>query len=333
MDENNATPNKSKPQKSKLKRPQIGDWIIVVIMVLLIITCILPILTMVSTSLSDPRAINRREVTFLPVVMELHSADGRILDPDLDVGTPGARWVARFGIRTEAYQNVLGDSRFIRAMLWTTALTFIVVTLNLVMTVLCAYPLTYDSLKGRKIISVLVIFTMYFGAGLIPMFILFQRLNLLNNPLVLILPGTISVFFMIIMRNFFIGIPDSLKESAEMDGAGPMTTLIRIVLPLSKPVLATIGLFYAVGRWNGFMDGLFFMPAARDWHPIQLLLYNIQQGIVSVDVNDPGDVGTPGLGPAMEAAAIVIATAPILCIYPFAQKYFVQGATLGAVKG
>jgi putative aldouronate transport system permease protein len=119
-----------------------------------------------------------------------------------------------------------------------------------------------------------------------------------------------------------------------MDGAGHMTILIRIVLPLSKPVLATIGLFYAVGRWNGFMDSLFFLPTARDWHPIQLLLYNIQQGILAVaDVNDPGEVGTPGLGPAMEAAAIVIATTPILCVYPFAQKYFVQGATLGAVKG
>jgi putative aldouronate transport system permease protein len=112
-----------------------------------------------------------------------------------------------------------------------------------------------------------------------------------------------------------------------------MTTLIRIILPLSKPVLATIGLFYAVNRWNGFMDALFFLPAAREWHPIQLLLYNIQQGLTAIDALDPGDVSVPGMGVTMENAAIVIATAPILMVYPFAQKYFVQGATLGAVKG
>ena len=179
----------------------------------------------------------------------------------------------------------------------------------------------------------LIIFTMYFGVGLIPMFILFRNLGLLNHPAVLIVPGMISVFFMIIMRNFFIGIPDSLKESAEMDGAGPMTCLLKIYLPLSKPVLATIGLFYAVGRWNGFMDALFFLPAASEYHPIQLLLYNILQGIVAVDVMDPGDVTPPGFGPMVEAAAIVIATVPILCVYPFAQKYFVKGAHLGAIKG
>jgi len=321
-------------KKSKLKRSTIGDWIIVAIMGLLILTCILPIMSTLATAFSEPRAINRREVTFLPLRMELfNSTTGEILDPETDAGLPGATWRTRLGIQTEAFGNVLGDNRFTRSLLWTVVLTFIVVIVNLIMTILCAYPLTYESLKGRKIITVLVIFTMYFGAGLIPTFILFSRLGLLNNPLVLIIPGMISVFFMIIMRNFFIGIPESLKESAEMDGAGPLTTLVKIILPLSKPVLATIGLFYAVGRWNGFMDGLFFLPAARDWHPIQLLIYNIMQNLVAVDINDPGDVGVPGMGPAMESAAIVIATFPILCVYPFAQKYFVQGATLGAVKG
>ena len=321
-------------KKSKLKRATIGDWIIVAIMAILILTCILPIMSVVATALSEPRAINRREVTFLPLRMELFDSEtGAILDPETDAGTPNATWRARLGIQTEAFGNVLNDTRFTRSLLWTAVLTFIVVIVNLAMTILCAYPLTYESLKGRKIITVFVIFTMYFGAGLIPTFILFSRLGLLNNPLVLVVPGMISVFFMIIMRNFFMGIPESLKESAEMDGAGPLTTLIKIILPLSKPVLATIALFYAVNRWNGFMDGLFFLPAARDWHPIQLLLYNIMQNIVAVDVNDPGDVGVPGMGPAMESAAIVIATFPILCVYPFAQKYFVKGATLGAVKG
>jgi len=290
--------------KSRLKRATVGDWVIVVVMLILIATCVLPIMTVVATSLSSTEAIMRREVTFLPI-----------------------------GFHTGAYADVLGDARFIRSMIWTVILTAIVVVVNLVMTVLCAYPLTYESLKGRKIITVLVIFTMYFGAGLVPTFILFRRLGLLDNPMVLILPGMISVFFMIIMRNFLLGIPDSLKESAEIDGAGPLYCLVKIYLPLSKPVLATIGLFYAVNRWNGFMDALFFLPRAREYHPIQLLLYNILMNIIGVDVLDPGMADTPGWGLAVEAAAIVVATIPIICVYPFAQKYFVQGATLGAVKG
>ena len=135
------------------------------------------------------------------------------------------------------------------------------------------------------------------------------------------------------MRSFMTGIPESLKESAEIDGAGPMRTLLQIILPLSKPVLATVGLFYAVGRWNGFMDALFFLPNAREFHPIQLLLFNIINNIIAVDTLDPGAAAAPGWGVAVQAAAIVVATVPILCVYPFAQKYFVQGATLGAVKG
>jgi len=288
----------------RLKRATIGDWIIVFIMILLIVSCILPIMTVVARSFSDPTAIMRRDVTFLPI-----------------------------GFHTSAYMDVLGDTRFMRSLSWTAIVTGIAVVANLTMTILCAYPLTYESLKGRKIITVLIIFTMYFGAGLVPTFILFRALGLINNPAVLVLPGMISVFFMIIMRNFFIGIPDSLKESAEMDGAGPMYCLVKIYLPLSTPVLATIGLFYAVGRWNGFMDALFFLPGAREYHPIQLLLFNIINNIVAVDTQDPGAAAAPGWGQAVEAAAIVIATVPVLCVYPFAQKYFVKGATLGAVKG
>jgi len=300
----NESNNTIRLSTGRLKRATIGDWVIVLLMILLIVTCILPIMTVVATSLSDPTAIMRRDVTFWPI-----------------------------GFQTGAYADIMGDARFMRSLVWTAIVTAIAVVVNLTMTVLCAYPLTYESLKGRKIITVIMIFTMYFGAGLIPTFILFRRLLLINNPAVLILPGMISVFFMIIMRNFMIGIPESLKESAEIDGAGPLTCLIKIILPLSKPVLATVGIFYAVGRWNGFMDALFFLPGAREYHPIQLLLFNIINNIVAVDTMDPGAAATPGWGVAVQSAAIVVATVPILCIYPFAQKYFVKGATLGAVKG
>ena len=293
-----------KKRKSRLKRATFGDWVIVGIMLLLIISCLLPVLTVVATSFSSPGAIMRREVVFWPV--DFH---------------------------TGAFADVLGDARFMRSLGWTAILTVITVVVNLIMTILLAYPLTFDSLKGRKVITVFVVFTMYFSAGLIPMFILFRQLNLLNSPLVLILPGMISVFLFIIMRNFFIAIPDSLKESAEIDGAGPLYVLVKIYLPLSTPVLATVGLFYAVGRWNGFMDALFFMTGRPEYHPIQLLLYNVLNNLVNVEVMDPGAAAAPGWGQAVQAAAIVIAMVPILCVYPWVQKYFVQGATLGAVKG
>jgi putative aldouronate transport system permease protein len=141
---------------------------------------------------------------------------------------------------------------------------------------------------------------------------------------------------MIIMRKFFLGIPDSLKESAEMDGASPFTTLIKIYLPLSTPVLATLGLMYAVGRWNGFTDAMMFMshPSAAPYHPIQLLLFNILQGMQGVDTTtDPGAAAAPGRTETVRNAAIIVAMVPILCVYPWLQKYFVAGATLGAVKG
>jgi putative aldouronate transport system permease protein len=221
-----------------------------------------------------------------------------------------------------------------RSLAWTAILTVVFTLAALVMTVLCAFPLIYDKLKGRKAFTVFMLFTMFFHAGTIPNFLLFRDLGLLNNPLVLILPGLISVFWVLVMRKFFLGIAARLRESAEIDGAGPGRILMSIYLPLSTPVLATAALMYAVGRWNGFTDALMFMQQAPDFHPIQLLLYNILQNIVAVDTAlDPGAAGAPGRSETVRSAAIVVATVPILCVYPWLQKYFVKGVTLGAVKG
>ena len=296
----------SKPKKHYKERVKIGDVVIITVMLVLALLCILPFLNVIATSLSSPGAIMRREITIFPV--------------DFHVG---------------AYKDIIGDKRFLRSILWTVILTAIVVAINLIMTVLAAFPLTYMSLKGRKVITIYFIFTMVFGAGLIPGFILNRDLGLINNPLVLILPSSLGIFNLIIMRNFFLGIPDSLKESAEIDGANPLQILFRIFIPLSLPSFATIGLWVAVGRWNGFQDALFFLPNASKWHPIQLLLYNILQKTAAVDVADPGGLAAmpPGWERVVQNASIVVAMAPILCVYPFIQKYFVKGATLGAVKG
>jgi putative aldouronate transport system permease protein len=136
---------------------------------------------------------------------------------------------------------------------------------------------------------------------------------------------------MIIMRSFFYGIPDSLRESAEIDGANFFTILWKIYVPLSKPVMATLALFYAVGRWNGYSDALMYMNDSN-YYPLQLLLYNILNNINSVEVATQEGFSSPGLSESLKAAIVMFSTVPILCIYPWLQKYFIHGVTLGAVK-
>ena len=286
----------------KSKSTRLGDWIVVFLCVLLILACLLPILNVLSRSLSRPDALVRNEVSFWPV-----------------------------GLNLSAYQTVLGNSTYTWALIWTAILTVIFTVLAMIMTVMCAYPLIYENLKGRGIMNVMIVITMYFNAGTIPTFVLYNRLNLISNPLVLILPGCLSVFNMIIMRSFFYGIPDSLRECTELDGAGPLRILISIYLPLSKPVLATLALFYAVQRWNGFSDALMFMRN-RTYYPIQLLLFNILNNISSIDIPSQDGGLAVGIPLTFQAAVVMFATIPILLIYPWLQRYFITGVTLGAVK-
>jgi putative aldouronate transport system permease protein len=284
---------------------KVGDLIIALFCLIIVLLCLLPMLNIFARSLSTPSAIINRQVSFLPV-----------------------------GTNLDSYRYVFKDPAFSRSMLWTAILTAICTLVSLGITILCAFPLTYDNLKGRGVISTLIIFTMYFSAGTIPNYILMKDLHLLNNPLVLILPNCLSVFNMIILRSFFFGVPDSLKESAELDGANPFTVLVRIYLPLSAPVLATLALFYAVGRWNGFSDALLYMTSAPFYHPIQLKLYNIVNNLSSIDIAiQEGGGGIPAASDGMKAAAIMFATLPILVVYPWLQRYFIAGVTIGAVKG
>jgi putative aldouronate transport system permease protein len=202
------------------------------------------------------------------------------------------------------------------------------------LTILCAYPLIYDFLKGKRVLNAIMILTMYFNAGIIPNYILMKDLHLIDNPLVLIIPNALSVFNVIILRSFLYGTPDSLRESAEIDGANPFTTLIRIYLPLSTSVLATLALFYAVGRWNGFSDALQYMTERR-WQPIQLKLYYIINNQASIEIaqNEGLAGGVPATSEGLQTASIMFATIPILLAYPWLQRYFITGVTIGAVKG
>ncbi|MDR0896761.1 MAG: carbohydrate ABC transporter permease [Oscillospiraceae bacterium] len=288
----------------KSRSSKLADWAVALICVLLILVCLLPLLNILARSLSSARSLVRNEVVLWPI-----------------------------GWNIDAYITVLSDSKYTWALAWTAILTVICTCVSMFMTVICAYPLIYDHLKGRRFINTLIILTMYFNAGTIPNYLLMKNLNLLNDPLVLILPGCLSVFNMIVMRSFLYGVPDSLRESAELDGANPIRILVSIYLPLSTSVLATLSLFYAVGRWNGFSDALMYMNN-RDYYPIQLLLYNILNSITAVEVTtQEGFNSAPGLSETLKMATVTFATVPILIVYPWLQRYFITGVTIGAVKG
>ncbi|HZJ87999.1 MAG TPA: carbohydrate ABC transporter permease [Sphaerochaeta sp.] len=288
--------------KIKSRSQRIGDWVIVALCVFVIFICLLPMLNILARSLSSPHALMRNEVLLWPK-----------------------------GLNFDAYKYVLNDKTYTWAMTWTAILTVSGMVLSLVMTTICAYPLIYPQLKGRGFINTFIIFTMYFNAGTIPMYLLLKDLKMLNKPVVLLVPYCLSVFNMIIMKSFFYSIPDSLRESAQIDGAGPVKVLISIYLPLSTPVIATLALFYAVGRWNGFHDALMFMNV-RKYYPIQLLLYNLINAISSIEVAIQEGFSTPGLNETIKTASVMFATVPILLVYPFLQRYFITGATLGAIK-
>jgi len=286
-----------------LNRSKFGDFLVVAFFIALICVCLFPVMNVFARSLSSPEYLIRREVGLFPK-----------------------------GFNLQAFEVVWNDPKYTRSLAWTAILTVICTCLSLTLTVLCAFPFVYKGLKGRSALNIFMIFTMYFGAGMIPNFLLMRSLGLVDHPLVLILPASLSIFNTILMRSFFYGIPDSIRESAEIDGAGPFKTLMKIYLPLSKPVLATIALFYAVARWNGYGDALLYLRSERKWDPIQLLLYRVMQNLTAIDVTQFETAAGNAPTEAVRTATIVIATIPILLVYPFLQKYFVAGVTLGAVK-
>lgn len=288
--------------KVKSTSARVGDWIFVLICVLVSIVCLVPMINLLARSLSGTDFLVKHEVYLWPK-----------------------------GFNLDAYATVLSDVKYIRAFFWTVFLTVVCTLVSLVMTTLCAYPLIFEKLKGRSVINIYITITMFFNAGTIPNYLLMKQLGLLNNPLVLIIPSCMSVYNMIIMRSFFYGIPESLRESAEIDGATFFQILWKIYVPLSKPVFATLALFYAVGRWNGYSDALMYVNDSN-LYPLQLLLYNILNNINSVEVATQEGFSAPGLSESLKAAIVMFSTVPILLIYPWLQKYFIHGVTLGAVK-
>lgn len=289
--------------KVKSTSTKIVDWIFVIICVLISLVCLVPMLNLLAKSLSGTDPLIRNEVYLIP---------------------KDFTW--------SSYVNVFKDAKYVRSFFFTVILTVVCTIVSLTITTLCAYPLIFDKLKGRKVINVFITITMFFNAGTIPNYLLMKELNLLDNPLVLIVPSCLSVFNMIILRSFFYGIPDSLRESAEIDGASFTKILLKIYLPLSKPVYATLALFYAVGRWNGYYDALLYIKNAK-FYPLQLLLYNIMNNINKIEIATMENQSIdPGMSTSLKCAVVMFSTIPILLVYPWLQRYFIHGVTLGAVK-
>lgn len=281
---------------------RIFDAVIYVIITLSVLTCIIPFLHIIALSFSSNEAVIAQKVTVFPLEFNY-----------------------------EAYKRVFTDMSMIRSLFLTVGVTLLFSALGMFLIICCAYPLTKKRLKGRKLMSMICIFTLYFSGGIIPGYILVSRLKLLNTIWSLILPVAFSAYNMIILKNFFLSIPESLEESAYLDGCSDVDILIRIILPLSTPALVTLTMFYAVGRWNTFQDALFYINKSK-LYPLQLKLNMIVSASVSNE--SLGETsGTQIVPEVLKAACVVFATLPILVVYPWLQKYFVSGIMVGAVKG
>lgn len=231
-----------------------------------------------------------------------------------------------------AYRSILSGNVVARAMLVSVGVTCVGTAISVVFTVLTAYGLSRTKdVPGAKFALYLVLFSMLFSAGIIPQYLLVKSFGLIDSYWSLILPGMINAFNLIVVRNFFMDIPSEVLESARVDGAGEWRVLTAIVLPLSKAVIAVISLFYAVGYWNSFFNAMLYLNDSAKW-PIQLVLN--QYVLLGSPLNQVQNPNHPTLpAQTIQMAVVVLATLPILIVYPFAQRYFTKGVLTGAIKG
>lgn len=232
---------------------------------------------------------------------------------------------------TSAYEALLGNNGFIIAFSNSLKILVFGVASALVLTIPLAYVLSVKTLPGRKALNLLVIIPYVFNVGMIPSYLLVTHIGLIDHLAAVFLPGAISTYNCMIMRSFFEGIPTELKESAKIDGAGEMSILIRIMLPLSKAIILTVGLFYGVSFWNDFFHAMLYLNA-NSLQPLPILLRNI---LMASGMNEYVEVNAFGEAPiaAIKAASVFLSAIPMVIAYPFIQKYFTKGTLLGSVKG
>ena len=273
----------------------------IILMVILCAAMLYPFLYLVAQSFSSAEAIIAGEVSILPV---------------------------DFSVETYIYVMTNNNSIFLRNYANTIIYSVLGTVLALASSCLLAYPLSKRELRGNKFIGPFIIFTMYFGGGMIPNYILMTTLKLQNTVPAFVLPGMISTYYVILMRSFFETVPRELEEAGEIDGLSMWGAFVHVALPLSKPILATMTLFYLVQYWNNWFDAFLYLADQNMW-PVAYQLRNLIS--TSANVEDAGE--SLAINANIKSCAMVLTAAPIICVYPFIQKYFVQGMMLGGVKG
>jgi len=282
----------------------VGLIINALVLALIAFVCLYPFLNVLAYSVSGYNAVLSGRVTFYPI--------------DFNI---------------DAYKQILGKTQIWMAMRTTVEVTFLGTALSLLLTVLSAFALSRKDLPGKSFFTTLILFTMYFSGGMIPTFLVIKNVGLFDSIYALFVPQSINVFNFIVMRTFFKNIPESLEEAARIDGASYMKVLLKMILPLSVPIIATIGLFYAVGYWNTYFDALLYIQKP-ELYTLQLRLKSLLFG---EELNNSGanleGIGTQVMTQSLKMATVAVSTIPILIVYPWLQKYFVKGVMIGSVKG
>ncbi len=301
----------AKPKPGGLMYISFGDKIFdIVNMLLLIILVVLtlyPLIFVLSASVSDPLEVVTGRVFLFPRGFNLDSYKRVFTNATIGIG-----------YRNSTFYTVLG------------------VSISMVLTIFAAFALSRRDLIGRKLFTILITLTMFFSGGLIPLYLVVKNLGLMGNFWSIILPSAMSAYNMIIMRSYFdSSIPYSIQESAIIDGCSPWRLLTRIVLPLSKPVLAVIALFYGVARWNSYFSCMLYLGSRRDLWTLQLVIREIVIQSTTTEMMELGLVSLEQImaKEALKYTSIIVASVPLLIVYPFIQKYFVRGVMIGAVKG
>ena len=298
-------------RKSKFRFMSTGDklFTILIYVFLLIIFAIIayPLLYVVSASFSDPQAVVRGDVLLLPV------------NPTL-----------------KGYKAVFQNAKIMTGFLNSFIYLFVGTALNLVMTMLCAYPLSRKEFRARGFLSMFFVFTMYFSGGMVPSYILVNKLGLLNTRWAMIIPTAMSTYNMIICRTYIVNsIPDELYEASQMDGCSPFRYLLSVVTPLSKPILAVLTLYYGVAKWNDYFNAMLYLYK-DDLQPLTIVMKEIliMSQVDMTKVTDASAVSKlQGMSELLKYSTIVVASLPVMLLYPFVQKYLVKGVMIGAVKG
>lgn len=272
----------------------------VIFFILISVIAIIPVLRVISISFSGRDAINKGQVFIFPI-----------------------------GFNVDAYAKALKSGTFVSSFGYSIILMAVVTAVDMIMTILLAYPLSRKGLKGSKIVNLFCVITMYLNLGTIPNYLNIKSFGMIDTVWALIIPGALSVYNMIIMRTAFASIDDSLYEAARIDGCSEFKIMYRIAIPLCVPTIATLCLFYAVGRWNGIDDQLYYVQKTG-LHTVQMAL---KQMIEAVNVQSEESGTTQLVAENIKAASITLSMTPMLVVYPFIQRFFTQGIMLGAVKG